>query len=289
MPAMTASGSPAPIVLLTDFGTEDAYVGVMKGVMLRLCPAATFVDLTHAIAPQNVRQAAYVLWTAFRYFPPESVFLVVVDPGVGSSRQPIAIETAQGRYVGPDNGVFGDVLAEIGAYHRAIAIDPALAVPEGLSVTFHGRDLFAPTAARLARGDELNTLGAPLDTLVSLPPARFTIAADLLDGEVLTVDHFGNVVTSLGQFFWREDGSLLLRPRLKPDAPLIHANPARMTVLAGGHTLQPIRATYTGVQPGQPLALINSAGQLEIAINQGNAARQLGLKPGDPVSVRTDS
>ena len=128
MPAMTSSIPPTPIVLLTDFGTEDAYVGTMKGVMLRLYPMATFVDLTHAIAPQNVRQAAYVLWTAFRYFPPESVFLVVVDPGVGSTRHPIAIETAHGRYVGPDNGVFGDVLAEIGAY-QAIAIDPAHPFP----------------------------------------------------------------------------------------------------------------------------------------------------------------
>jgi S-adenosyl-L-methionine hydrolase (adenosine-forming) len=288
MPGMTLSKSPTPIVLLTDFGTEDAYVGVMKGVMLRLYPTATFVDLTHAIAPQNVRQAAYVLWTAFHYFPSDSVFLVVVDPGVGSSRQPIAIETAQGRYVGPDNGVFGDVLAEVGA-HQAIAIDPGLAVPEGLSLTFHGRDLFAPTAARLARGDGLSALGKPLAELVHLPPPRLIVAPDLLDGEVLTVDHFGNVVTSLGRFAWQEDGSLLLRPRLQPNPTLTHYDPTRMIVQVGGHTFEPIRPTYTGVQPGQPLALINSAGQLEIAINQGHAARQLGLAIGDPVSVRLNA
>jgi S-adenosylmethionine hydrolase len=287
MPGMTHSHSSAPIVLLTDFGTQDAYVGVMKGVMLRLFPAATFVDLTHVIAPQNARQAAYVLWTAFRYFPAESVFLVVVDPGVGSARHPVAIETAQGRYVGPDNGVFGDVLAEIGAY-QAVQIDPTLAVPEGLSLTFHGRDLFAPAAARLARGDSLNTLGSPLETLVSLPAPRFEIAPDLLDGEVLTIDHFGNVVTSLGRFAWQADGSLLLHPRLKPAAQPLRYDPARMRVYIGGHTLEPIRTTYAGVQPGQPLALINSAGQLEIAINQGSAAGQLGLAIGDPVSVRLD-
>ncbi len=283
MPGM--SSSPAPIALLTDFGTSDPYVGVMKGVMLGLCPGATFVDLTHEIAPQNVRQAAFALWTAYRYFPPKAVFLVVVDPGVGSTRRAIAVEAAQGRFVGPDNGVFGDVLAEIGSW-RAVALDPGKIAPAGASFTFHGRDLFAPAAARLAAGTALESLGAPLETLVAPPAPVFIIEPGALTGEVIYVDHFGNVVTSLGQFAWQEDGGLRLSPRLQPGVAPLPVPAHGLTITIGPHVYTRIAPTYACSAPGESLALINSAGMLEIAVNQGHAARQLELAPGIPVSVR---
>jgi S-adenosylmethionine hydrolase len=283
MPGMTLS--PAPIALLTDFGTSDPYVGVMKGVMLGLCPAATFVDLTHAIAPQNVRQAAFALWTAYRYFPPDTVFLAVVDPGVGSTRRAIAVETARGRFVGPDNGLFGDVLAEVGSW-RAVALDPARVALAGASFTFHGRDLFAPAAARLAAGAPLESLGTPLDTLVTLPPPAFASEPGALTGEVIYIDHFGNVVTSLGQFAWQSDGSLRLSPRLRPGADSLSVPANHLTITIGQQRYAAIVSTYAHSAPGDSLALINSAGMLEIAVNQGHAARQLGLAPGMPGRVR---
>ncbi|NWG10082.1 MAG: SAM-dependent chlorinase/fluorinase, partial [Nitrososphaerales archaeon] len=246
-------------------------------------PATPLIDLTHAIAPQNVRQAAFVLWTAYRYFPADTVFLVVVDPGVGSARHPVAVDTAQGRFVGPDNGVFSEVLTELGAW-RAVAIEPErLGLPEP-SGTFHGRDVFAPAAARLACGDPIAALGSPVEKLVMLEPPRLVLTHHTIEGEVIYVDHFGNAVTSIGRCFWHQEGLIRLQPRLKPDAPSI-VFPAAAVVRAGSRTFQGIARTYTQVPPGQPTPLINSAAQLEIAVNQGNAQQTLGLAVGERVVV----
>ncbi len=272
----------SPIVFLTDFGLQDAYVGVMKGVILRLCPGAPLIDLTHAIRPQDVRQASFVLQTSYRYFPPESVFLVVVDPGVGSSRRPIAIETAGGRFVGPDNGVFSGVLAEVEARH-AVEIDPARVALNGLSFTFHGRDLFAPAAAWLARGDALDSLGSPAGNLVTLPPPRLVIGAEAIQGEVITADHFGNIITSISPLHWRADDTLELRPRNPPEMLPIIIDPKRAYVEIGGRVLNRISRTYAQVPSGQIMALVNSINHLEIAVNGGNAQATLGVEWGQKV------
>ncbi len=277
--------TPPIIALLTDFGLSDAYVGTMKGVMLALCPAARLVDLTHDVQPQNVRQAAYLLATAYAYFPADTVFLVVVDPGVGTARVPVAVETSHGRYVAPDNGVLSYVLAETGG-GRAYALEnPAYRLAE-TSQTFHGRDLFAPAAARLAAGVPGSAFGPALDTLVALPAPRLKIASAQLDGEVLHIDRFGNLITSIGRLAW--DGPELLRfaPRFGVQASAPETlRAAACQVRIGERTIGPIRPTYGAVPPGARTALIGSAGQLEIGVNQGHAASVLGAAIGDPVTL----
>ncbi len=287
MPGM-AQQTPAPIALLTDFGTSDAYVGTMKGVILRQCPGAQLIDLSHDISPQNVPQAAFVLWTAYRFFPANTVFLVVVDPGVGSVRQAIAIETQQGRYVGPDNGVFSEVLMDIIAW-RGVSIDPAKVGLKTLSHTFHGRDLFAPAAARVACGFRLDTLGDPIDTLVTLEPARLFVSNDTIEGEVIYLDHFGNAVTNIGQCTWRAGGMLMLQARHEKQPSRVFFPAASTAIYTGPHTFTGIARTYTQAPPGQALPLINSAGFLEIAVNQGSAQAALGLSVGEKVVMRIEA
>ena len=187
------------IALTTDFGQADGYVGTMKGVILGICPEATLVDVSHDIRPQAVRQAAYVLSTAAPYFPPGTVHMVVVDPGVGSERRPIVVQTDRATYVAPDNGVLSMVLSQEPA-RRAIQIrvaEPRYRLPQ-ISATFHGRDLFAPATAHLACGVEPGELGdpLPLSDLVTLPvlqPQRQSDGSWL--GEVLHIDRFGNLIT----------------------------------------------------------------------------------------------
>lgn len=277
--------TPPLIALLTDFGLSDAYVGTMKGVILALCPAARLVDLTHDVQPQNVRQAAYLLATAYAYFPADTIFLVVVDPGVGTARAPLAVEMGQGRYVAPDNGVLSYVLAEVGG-GRAYALEnPAYRLAE-TSQTFHGRDLFAPAAAHLAAGVPISALGPALASLVTLPAPRLEMAPARIDGEVLYSDHFGNLITSIGRLAWDGPETLRFAPRFgaRDGAPEVLCA-AACQVWVGGRAIGPIRPTYGAVPPGALTALIGSAGQLEIGVNQGHAASVLGAASGDPVTL----
>lgn len=275
------------IALLTDFGLEDAYVGVMKGVMLGICPSAQLVDLSHAVAPQDVRGAAYLLLTAYRYFSPDTVFLVVVDPGVGTARAPIAVETDYGRYVAPDNGVLSYALAQV-RIRRAVRLEnPRYARPE-ISRTFHGRDIFSPAAAHLACGLPLDRLGPPVGDLVRLPAPRLTVGARAIQGEVLHADHFGNVITSIGRLAWLDDRTLRLTPQFGEDLPRDLAA-AECGLTVAGHALTGIHPTYGAAAPGDALLLVGSSGQLEIGINQGSAARAFGLKPGDALALEVGS
>lgn len=276
-----------PIVLLTDFGTQDAYVGMMKGVIQRLCPGVPMIDLTHAIPPQDVRQAAFVLWTAYPYFPAGSVFLAVVDPGVGSARQPVAISAGGFCFVGPDNGVFHDVLGVLGEW-QAVTIDPAQALESGLTATFHGRDLFAPTAARLAGGAALDSLGSTIESLVTLERDRFVITDTTIEGEIIYIDHFGNVISSLGTCQWQDERTLILTPRLRPDLEPLTFDAEKVMVTVSRYHFPRIARTYAEVEPGKSTAIINSAGQLEIAINQGSARDRLDLAVGNRITIHLD-
>ena len=274
------SQAPQPLVaLLTDFGTSDPYVGVMKGVIATHCPAVQFIDVTHEVSPQNIKQVAYLLRSAYRYFPAHTIFLVVVDPGVGTNRQPVAITTDRGTFVGPDNGVFGSVLSEVETW-QAVALWP----PAQLSTTFHGRDVFAPAAAALANGADLHTLGTPtVDLIQTLNLDAQQVAGNKIEGEVLHIDHFGNVITSIGPLAWlRSQGDstpTLLNWR---DIQIVAAQ-AHITL--AGYEINGIQLTY-GLQPsGTIMALINSDNQLEIAVNQGNAAQITAAHLGDPVSL----
>jgi S-adenosyl-L-methionine hydrolase (adenosine-forming) len=278
--------STQPIIaLLTDFGLTDAYVGTMKGVMLSICPQARFVDLTHAIEPQNVRQAAYLLLTAFRHFPPHAVFLVVVDPGVGTAREPVAVETGYGIYVAPNNGVLSYVLPHAAVRHAVVLDNPAYHLP-GISQTFHGRDIFSPAAAHLASGVPITSLGSPLPELVKLSGPALEIAPGHLRGEVLHIDHFGNIITSIGHLAWSGDGTLELDPQFGTrHSETVRLNPDRCQVRVHDTTLEAIQRTYGAVAAGALTPLVGSAGQLEIGLNQGSAAEALGAALGDPVIV----
>jgi S-adenosylmethionine hydrolase len=262
------------ISLTTDFGGADGYVGAMKGVMLGICPRATLVDISHEIRPQAVRQAAYVLHSVVPYFPAGTVHLVVVDPGVGSARRPIAVQTERATYVAPDNGVLSMVLAREPDC-VAVHLTRAQYHLPSVSDTFHGRDLFAPAAAHLACGADLCELGEELVTaeLVRLELSRPEPKGDgSWQAEVLQIDRFGNLITNfelpvawVGTQF--------------PDAA--------WAFVIESERIEGLSRTYADVEPGQLVAYVGSTGLLEIAVRDGNAARQLGVDLSSPVWVHS--
>jgi S-adenosylmethionine hydrolase len=261
---MGLGGSAVTVIaLLTDFGTADGYVGIMHGVILRINPAATVVDVCHEVPPQHVRAAAFILATVYPYFAPDTIHVVVVDPGVGSERQAIAVQTARGVFVAPDNGVLSYVLAR----------EPTLQMVQltnteywlaSLSSTFHGRDLFAPVAAHLSRGVPLSDLGCVVQNLVRFALSVPHVAEDgTIHGEVLHVDRFGNLITNLTR-------ELL---------PMGH----QVRIQIAGREVSGPAASYAQVREGDLLALFGSSGYLEIAMRNGNAAAVLQARPGTPV------
>ncbi|MGD9028875.1 MAG: SAM-dependent chlorinase/fluorinase [Anaerolineae bacterium] len=277
------------ITLTTDFGVSDGYVGTMKGVMLDIAPDAQLVDITHDIRPQDVRQTAYVLYTACPFFPPHAVHLVVVDPGVGSARRPIAVRSAFGTFVGPDNGVFSYVMAAgVLAEESAEAIvqleSPRYRLPH-VSHTFHGRDIFAPAAAHLAAGVSIDQLGSAVSDPVTLPLPRLETGPRVVKGEVLHADHFGNVITSIGRLLWWGD-ELSLEPVFQArSGQTVRFPVGRALVVVGGREIRGLHRTYANVARGEVLALVGSEGHLEIAVREGSGAERLGLRPGDPVEL----
>ena len=271
------------VTLTTDFGTADGYVGTMKGVMLGVVPNARLVDISHEIMPQNLRQAAYVLYTAYPFFPSHAVHLVVVDPGVGSARRPIALRTPAGAFVAPDNGVLSYVMAREPVEALVELADPCYRLPH-VSHTFHGRDIFAPAAAHLAAGVPITSLGPPVTDPVTFPSPRLEVTPDGVAGEALHVDHFGNVITSIGQLVWSGD-ELLLDPAFQGptsgESVCFKAKDA--VVVVAGREITGVHRTYAEVMPGETLALVGSEGHLEIAVREGNAGQRLGVRPSDAV------
>lgn len=259
------------ITLTTDFGLEDEYVGVMKGVILSICPAATIVDVTHGIPPQNRIQAAYVINSAYRYFPAGTIHLAVVDPGVGTGRATTALRADGHVFLAPDNGVLSFLLQKQGAF--AVRLTRSEYFLKSVSTTFHGRDVFAPAAAHLAAGADLKSLGEPVDcgALKTLDLGLPRIGADgRLSGTVVWADRFGNLTTSI------DAASLDAYLRSKPvgSKPVIRIGTCRIAGLS---------STYADAEPGRALALIGSRGYLEIAVNCGNAHKDLGINTLDPV------
>jgi S-adenosyl-L-methionine hydrolase (adenosine-forming) len=254
------------ITLLTDFGTQDAYVGIIKGVILGINPDARLVDLTHAIAPQAVLPAALALRSAAGFFPTGTVHVAVVDPGVGSVRRPILVETEEGLLVGPDNGVLS--LAATALRRREIrAIENAQFFRHPVSQTFHGRDVFAPVAAHLSRGVEPQQMGPAVESMVELAVPVIRRTESVVSGEVVYVDHFGNLVTNI-------DAAAMARFRA----------PSLSVTINGERVAGPV-AAYAAVPEGTPLAIVGSWGMLEIAVCNGSAARKFAAGPGTPVTV----
>jgi S-adenosylmethionine hydrolase len=274
------------VTLTTDFGTADGYVGTMKGVILSIVPGAQLVDISHEIAPQNVRQAAYVLYTAVPFFPAHAVHVVVVDPGVGSARRPIALRTPAGTFVGPDNGVFSYLMACEPVEAVVELAEPRYHMPQ-VSHTFHGRDIFSPVGAYLAAGVPIDALGPPVQDPLVFPPPRLEVSSGHISGEVLHADHFGNVITSIGLLVWRGD-DLSFAPAFGEarDGAEVCLNARGATVTLPERELSGVFRTYAEVAHGEALALVGSEGHLEIAVREGNAAQGLGLHPGDPVVLR---
>jgi S-adenosylmethionine hydrolase len=242
------------VTLLTDFGTADGYVAEMKGVILTRAPEATLVDVTHDIPPQDVEGGRLALARYWRRFPPGTAHVAVVDPGVGSARAALAVES-DGRFlVGPDNGVLSPALLVAGA--RVVT----LPIPAGAAPTFHGRDVFAPTAADLVLGAPLDALGSPaLDVVVRRTPEP-RLADGSIEGQVITIDRFGNAITNL----------LGLRAQ---------------SVDVNG-TVLPLRRSYADVAQGEPIALVGSTGLIEIAVRDGSGAAAMGLERGSVVVLR---
>ena len=255
------------ITLLTDFGHRDAYVGIMKGVIASICPEVQIIDLTHDIPPQNLWAARFNLLNAVPYFPPETIHVVVVDPGVGTHRRGIAVKTDSGILVGPDNGVMSGVWQQ-SSIDQAVELTHEdywrIAHP---SMTFHGRDIFAPVAAHLARGVPLTNLGKDLsaDSLVRLDSPPVVRSDQEIRGVIQHIDHFGNAITTI------------------PVDVLENQWAKGVTV---NQTRLAWHSAYGEVEPEQPLALIGSHGWVEIAVNQGRAEEQLQLKVGDSVTVQ---
>ncbi len=281
------------IAMLTDFGLDDGYVGAMKGVIWSLCPQAKIIDLSHSISPQNIQQAAYVLLSTYRYLPPQTVIVVVVDPGVGSSRKPIAIQTTNHLWVGPDNGVFSYVLNHAKVEHISALENPAYHLAQ-TSTTFHGRDIFSPVGAHLAKGVPIENLGTSLSKIVTLDNPNLIIGKNYLQGEVIHIDHFGNIISSLGHLAWDTDDLLKLSPAFPTSfaddcstMPTIEVE-ACTVALGKNLIIENLSLSYASSSKGKPLSLINSAGHLEIALNQGNAAQELGAEIGQPVVLHFD-
>ncbi|HEU4640997.1 MAG TPA: SAM-dependent chlorinase/fluorinase [Gemmatimonadaceae bacterium] len=243
------------ITLLTDFGTADGYVGEVKGVLLATAPEARLVDIAHDVPPQDVEVARLAVARYWRRFPARTVHLVVVDPGVGSERAAIAVESDGRHLVGPDNGVLSPALLLRGA--RVVR----LPVPAGAAPTFHGRDVFAPAAALLASGAPLDSLGTPHESpVIRRTPEARRLADGVVQGVVIAVDRFGNLITNL------------LAPR-------------GGTVEVAGREI-PISRVYADVPPGTLVALTGSTGLIEVGVRDGSAARTLSATRGVAVLLR---
>lgn len=259
--------SVAIVTFTTDFGFSDGYVGAMKGVVLSLAPDARLVDITHGIAPQDVAGGAIALAQAAPLFPRGTIHIAVVDPGVGGARADVVVASGGAFFIGPDNGVLSMAAAEPRQVYR---IDAAAFRREPVSPTFHGRDVFAPTAGRLAAGAAPADAGPSLPSLVELDPPLVRRVGDRVEGRVTHVDRFGNLLTSVAADL------------VEPDA--------QIEVSGREGTFRPaFRKTFADVAPGELVAYIGSSGYLEIGLRDGSAAASTGAGRGSPIRLRRGS
>lgn len=272
------SESSSIITLTTDFGVRDTYVGIMKGVIFGINPNVQVVDLTHAVPPQDIYEAAFSIYAAHSYFPKGTIHVIVVDPGVGSDRRAIACQTDNAFFVCPDNGVLSYLLQsteneEVQSIN-AVEIQNTVYCLSEVSNTFHGRDIFAPVAAHLSLGVPLEDIGPPVQRLVQLPIQAQELSGNTLTGQIVKIDRFGNAITNISE---------------SAIAGLESASTGGIStyeIRIGSVRLNRLNRAYAESEVGKPLAIIGSSGLLEIAINGGNAKKSLGLKWGDPVIIQ---
>jgi S-adenosylmethionine hydrolase len=258
------------VTLLTDYGLEDGFVAACHGVIASLCPPVRIIDITHLVPPGDVRRGAAIMAQTVPYVP-AGVHVAVVDPGVGTRRRGVAVEAGERVFVGPDNGVLS--WAATGPELRAYELTEEELWLSPVSATFHGRDIFAPVAAHLAAGHDVASVGTEVDPagLVRLPPPSRAVREGTAEGEVLTVDRFGNVQLSL----------------TADDLKLVGAEVGgTLKVMLGRHEIQvPYGETFGSVRPGELVAYTDAAGRMALAVNNGNAAQRLGLPPGAHVRI----
>lgn len=253
------------LTLLTDFGDRDGYVAAVKGVILDLVPAARIVDAAHDLPAHDVRAAAWALAQYAPFYPAGTIHIAVVDPGVGTDRAVLAVETRGQLVLAPDNGLTAWLRARDPA-HRRWTLKPGVVRPGGDSATFHGRDVFAYAAGLLARGTPLARLADPVERCVEPPWVKPVLHGTTLEGEVVHVDRFGNAITNIPSALVPDRGGAI--------------------VLAGARRIGPVQRTYADAATGRALALIGSDGMVEIAVREGSAAATLKLRVGSPVRIR---
>lgn len=270
-PGTSSDSQTAPIAILTDFGYRDHYVGVMKGVIATIAPKASVVDITHGIPPQSVTAGAIALQQSWRFFPKRTVFVAVVDPGVGTSRLPVAIDTRSGaRFVGPDNGVLY-LAAKDAGISRIVELRAPKYRLKNVSATFHGRDIFAPAAAWLWSRVAISSLGPTIAQITQLSIGTAVQRNKTLEGKIIYVDGFGNLVTNIDRATLDAFAASFRAPRL-------------LVKIAKGTSMEIFEA-YGDVPTGAPLATFSSFELLEIAVRDGSAASVFGLGEGAPVTV----
>lgn len=256
------------LTLTTDFGTKDGFVGTLKGVLWSICPAAHIADISHEISPQNILEGAFALWRAYAFFPGGTVHLAVVDPGVGTSRRPMAARLGTHIFVGPDNGLFTPMYedAEMKGWTMELVhlTNTKYFLPD-VSRTFHGRDIFAPVAAHLANGESLRNLGPAITDPVRLTMPKPVKTANGCRAHITVVDGFGNCTTDLPADTLTERDSV--------------------TFHFCGRDIHGLVASYGHKQPGELIALVDSENFIEIAIVNGNAAKVLGVQVGDVIEM----
>jgi S-adenosyl-L-methionine hydrolase (adenosine-forming) len=242
------------IALLTDFGVKDGFVGTMKGVIYSINPHALIVDISHDISPQNIQEASYVLKSSAKYFPEHTIFLVVVDPGVGSSRKALIIKTSKKIYICPDNGILSWLCTE--EEYEAIEITNKKYLLPNISNTFHGRDIFAPVSSYLSLGIDPYLMGKKIDNIKTIPESSpFIYEKNKACGSIIYIDRFGNLITNFSEFFFTREG----------------INCKNIILEFKGHIINKLSMSYSENPQGSLLAVMGSAGHIEIAVNHGNA------------------
>jgi S-adenosylmethionine hydrolase len=271
--ASLRAAAPPVIALFTDYGWEDPYVAQLKGVILTVNPGARIMDLTHTVPPFNVSEGAYLLDQSAEEFPAGTIFVAVVDPQVGTERDPVLIETAKGKYfVGPDNGLFTEVIDNEG-FSKAWKLDKTEYYrPGSPSATFHGRDIFAPVAAHLAAGVDPEKMGTPVKNLMMLPIKDPSFASGTISVQVLHIDRYGNVVLNL-----KNDSDVASKFK--------EGNLVKISIGKESYS-GPLVKTYNDGEKGRLILLYGGNGLLEIAQNQGSAAKQLKVEPGTVIFLK---
>jgi S-adenosyl-L-methionine hydrolase (adenosine-forming) len=260
-----------PIITLTsDFGYKDPFVGIMKGVITAINPSAVVLDITHEINPQNIIEAAFTIGTSFAFFPHNTIHVVIVDPGVGSPRRPILVAADYNYFVGPDNGIFSRIYS-LSESFTVINITAEHYFLPGKSSTFHGRDVFAPVAGWLSKGINITKFGDPVTDYVTIQmPEPIASSGNMIEGEVIYIDHFGNVITNV--------------PAEKIDVPA-GVNQLKKPKIVVKGIEAPLKNFYSEAEDKGIYSLINSFGYLEFFVNKGNASLSFNIGVGEKVDI----